>query len=111
MSSNKQPKWQRWEEILLVDMYFRIKNQELDIREECQKLSDLLRNNANITDCSNAYRNVAGIIMKYYNIQYEDTGEGLSASSRLDRQILKLYYEDNKQFQLELNDILKNELL
>ena len=39
----RQPNWKRWEVILLVDMYYRIKTEALDIAEECQELSTFLR--------------------------------------------------------------------
>lgn len=103
----RQPNWKRWEVILLVDMYYRIKNESLNVMDECQKLSSFLRrSNLDNSLQSSTYRNVRGIVMKYYNIQHLVEGIGLSARSKLDVEIVDYYNTDYDSFQQELNIIL-----
>ncbi len=104
----KQPNWKRWEEILLVDMYFRVAKDPDTLNEECEKLSKLLRrSNLDMALSSAVYRNVTGIQMKYQNIRHIVEGIGLSAHSRLDIEIVSLYQDDKDAFQNELKKILK----
>lgn len=102
----RQPNWKRWEVILLVDMYYRIKTEELDVAEECQKLSTFLRkSNLEMALKSLSYRNQEGITMKYQNIRHIVEGKGLSAHSRLDVEIVDLYNKDFNRFEAEKNAI------
>lgn len=103
----RQPNWKRWEVILLVDMYYRIKNESLDTREECEKLSTFLRkSNLDLALNSSSYRNVEGILMKYQNIRHIVEGRGLSAHSKLDAEIVELYNSNNEAFKKEINSVL-----
>ncbi len=105
----KQPNWERWEEILLVDMYYRLVDQPEKVRDECAKLSALLRQmNPDAAQTSPQYRNEKGIYMKYQNIRYLVEGVGLSRFSNLDYEIVQLYQNDKAKFESALNEIIKD---
>lgn len=102
----KNAKWTREEVILLVDMFFRIEEQGLSINDECEKLSVLLREmNPNLSSNDKTYRNLNGIMMKYQNIRYLVCNEGLSACSKLDKEIVDTFLQDRKKFDEELRKI------
>ena len=103
----RQPNWKRWEVILLVDMYFRIKSKSLDINEECKQLSSFLRrSNLDLALKSASYRNTEGILMKYQNIRHIVEGKGLSAHSKLDEEIVNLHNDSPEVFDREKTVIL-----
>lgn len=102
----RQPNWKRWE-VLLVDMYFRIKETNADPKEECRKLSSFLRkSNLTMAIDSPTYRNHEGVLMKYQNIRHLVEGVGLSAHSKMDVEIVDLYQNENEIFKYELKSIL-----
>jgi len=104
----RQPNWRRWEVILLVDMYYRIKTESLDIAEECKELSTFLRkSNLEMALKSQSYRNLEGIIMKYQNIRHIVEGKGLSAHSKLDIEIVDLYNTNRDRFNSEKKEIVE----
>lgn len=103
----KQPNWKRWEVILLVDMYYRVKDCPEKVSIECMKLSHFLRrSNLELALHSNEYRNYEGIRMKYQNIRHIVEGKGLSAHSKLDVEIVNYYEVDASSFRDEVNQIL-----
>lgn len=90
--------WEQEEEILLVDLYYELKQISASKEEMAQKikeLSELLRKRASILgyDVSDTYRNSTGLTMKLGNIQFIDTDEemGLSSASNFDREIVSAY--------------------
>lgn len=103
----RQPKWHRWEVLLLVNSYFKVKDKGIDWQKECARLSDLLRRYGANEDPD--YRNETGIRMKYLNIKYLDDGQGLSGYSMLDKEIFELYKNNYNLYLAELkmvNDLL-----
>ena len=103
----RQPNWKRWEVILLVDMYYRLKVKSLDVNEECKQLSLFLRrSNLDSALKSASYRNTEGILMKYQNIRHIVEGKGLSAHSKLDEEIVKLHNDSPEEFDAEKTEIL-----
>lgn len=102
----REPNWKRWEVVLLVDMYFKIKEDGLDVKEECQNLSYQLRQyNLDRSLVSETYRNVHGILMKYNNIRQIVEGTGLPGYSKLDTEIVALHQTNITAFAEELNKI------
>ncbi len=104
----RQPKWHRWETILLINSYFKIKDKGLDPKKECTRLSELLRQIGEHDEPT--YRNIEGVLMKYENIRYLDTGKGLSGYSQLDQEIFNLYKNNYAIYVEELkmvNDLLR----
>ncbi len=99
----RQPNWKRWEVILLVDLYYRVSENPSTVTEECEALSRFLRSSSlDYALKSKEYRNVKGVLMKYQNIRHIVEGIGLSAYSKLDAEIVKLYLENRDAFYDEL---------
>ncbi len=99
----RQPNWKRWEVILLVDLYYRVSENPSSITGECEALSRFLRSSSLDNALkSKEYRNVKGVLMKYQNIRHIVEGIGLSAYSKLDFEIVKLYQENRAVFNEEL---------
>lgn len=90
--------WEQEEEILLVDLYYELKQisaSKEEIAQKINELSELLRKRASILgyDVSDTYRNSTDLTMKLGNIQFIDTdGEmGLSAASNADIEMVSAY--------------------
>lgn len=108
--AKKQPKWEREEVVLLVTEYFRTRDLPRSEKEKSITfLNKFLRARAVFLglDIDDTYRNVKGIEMKFGNIQSLDKDKieegrvGLRAVSRLDREIVMEYYENENKIVVE----------
>lgn len=70
----RQPRWERDEVVLLVSEYFRTKDSVVERERSIEIVSKILRNRAIKKGISinQKYRNIAGITMKFGNIQALD---------------------------------------
>lgn len=97
--------WKPEEEILLVNLYFDLKQRGIAISEadeQIKSLSNTLSLYASKCgyEVDASFRNVTGIKMKLRNIEFIDTNgeKGLSAHSRLDKIVVDLYKSNNVKF-------------
>lgn len=102
----KNKSWSPEEEILLVNLYYNLKEQNISISSadvQVKELSKTLYNYAQSqgVKVNDTYRNVAGIKMKLHNIEYIDTkGKyGLPAASRIDKEAVALYKNNRIKFE------------
>ena len=100
----KNKSWKPEEELLLVNLYFDLKQKGIAIIEaddQIKSLSDTLSCYARKCgyEVDASFRNVTGIKMKLRNIEYLDTNgkKGLSAHSRLGK-IVDQYKTNNAKF-------------
>lgn len=108
----KNPPWDREEELLLVDLYFRLLANNIALQKADSQISDLsklLNRRAMLLkmDVSDTFRNVKGIKMKLGNIQFVDTfGKyGLSAVSQMDKEYVNKYKNNYSQFAKDTNAV------
>lgn len=101
----KNRSWKPEEELLLVNLYFDLKQKGIAITEaddQIKSLSDTLSRYARKCgyEVDPSFRNVTGIKMKFRNIEYIDTNgeKGLSAYSSLDKFVVNLYKCNNVKF-------------
>lgn len=101
----KNSSWKPEEELLLVNLYFDIKQKGIAITEADEQikwLSGVLVQYANERgyNVDDSFRNIAGIRMKLHNIEYIDTNgkKGLSAHSRLEQSVFDQYKSDKAKF-------------
>ena len=97
----KNPVWSEVEEVLLVDLFFRLTKYNIKINDADQEvavLSYILRSHAKFEwfDIGPTFRNEVGIKKKLLNLMYVDTqgAEGLSAYSKGD---LEMYNKFKKE--------------
>lgn len=96
-------KWEKEEEILLVDLYYQISDLSMEERKfRIKNLSFLLRKRAIILEVNidDAFRNITGINMKLQNIAFIDTeGKfGLSSYSKIDVETVELFKTNRFEF-------------
>ena len=98
----RQPKWEREEVVLLVSEYYRIKNlPKTEQKRSIEFISKLLRIRAEKLgmNVDERYRNIAGIKMKFGNMQALDKEEieaghlGLKNVSALEKKTVEEYNE------------------
>lgn len=95
----RQPRWERDEVVLLVSEYFRTKHSVVERERSIEIISKVLRNRAIKKGISinQKYRNIAGITMKFGNIQaldqkaIEEGHKGLTNVSLLEQTIVSEY--------------------
>ena len=110
----RNQKWSEEEVILLIDLYFDLKQSNTaitDAREEIHILSELLRKLAiiNGNDINETFRNENGITMKLNNIRYIDTlgNDGLSAYSDLDKNVYDQFVDNSDVMRIRAKSIYK----
>ena len=110
----KNSKWDDEEVVLLVDLYFQIKNNNIQankVKSQINSLSQILIKRAELLgyNISNTFRNDKGIKMKLANIQYIDTNGklGLSGASNKDREYVDKYNTDYNTF-VDFAESVKN---
>lgn len=96
-------RWDEYEVALLIDTYVRTIDMNIfEKTEVIKKLSDYLRQRAigNGIKIDDVFRNVIGITMRLSNIEYLFTRgkKGLSAYSRLDKELYELYNKNTDVF-------------
>lgn len=99
----------RYERVILIDAYMRIRNQPKSMWQvEIKKLSELYRNYAmqRGLKIDDSYRNVDGITMQIHDCVYIDSGgeRGLSGGANWMRNFMELYDSDPEAFQTILKD-------
>ncbi len=102
----KNKPWNVAEEILLVNLYYNLKTQNISINSadvQAEEFSKALHNYAHNrgVEVSDSYRNVTGIKMKLHNIEYIDTNGqyGLPDVSHLDKDTVTLYKNNRIKFE------------
>jgi DNA-directed RNA polymerase alpha subunit len=105
-------KWDIEEEVLLIDLYFKIKQGCIeDIESAIDDLSNKLNDRAKKLQikASINFRNTFGIKMKLQNLRYIDTkGEkGLSSNSKIDRFVMSIHSKHINSFNERLNNETK----
>lgn len=110
----RNPKWSEDEAILLVDLYFDIKDMDIDItdaKDEIRLLSKTLRKLAALNGdaISDTFRNENGITMQLHNVQYIDTSgkEGLSSVSDVQKSVYDKFICDYKSMRSRAKSIYK----
>jgi len=108
----KNPSWDSEEAILLVDLYYELKENNISIQKadnQILELSKLLSRRAISLgmEISHTFRNVKGIRMKLGNIQFVDTNGnlGLSGFSINDRVYVAEYQNDHNAFKKRVADV------
>ena len=109
----KRIDWTVEEMVAMVDLYYRYKADEItDLEEKLAELSRKLVHRAEMLhiDHDEKYRNINGMRMIFENVRYIDTNglEGLSGSSRMVNEIVKIYHENRIVFDMILKDFNKN---
>lgn len=104
-------KWELEEEVLLVELYYKMKKGAIEnIDCEVNALSILLNARADKLRLQkdDKFRNSVGIKMKLQNLTYIDTdGEkGLSSHSAMDVKIMYMYSNNHDQF-IKIHDYIK----
>ena len=98
----KQPRWNKYEVVLLMDTFVNIEQGKLSRQEAVLKLSECLRRYAlnNGEKVDEQYRNISGIGMKIENIRfiYSNGNNGLARHSKLETEIVSLYKENQKVY-------------
>lgn len=102
--------WTMEEEIILVELYFRIR--EMNIVEKkiyINAVSNILKNRAQLLDLKTEtyFRNLTGIEMKLLNIEFIETNgqKGLSSVSYIDKRAFNLFVEESREFRRLFNEI------
>lgn len=102
----KNKSWSPEEEILLVNLYYNLKQQKTSINSadvQVEELSKILYKFAHSQgiEVNDSYRNATGIKMKLHNIEYIDTNGkfGLPAVSRMDKEAVSLYKNNRIKFE------------
>lgn len=102
--------WDCYETALLLDAYERSMDGS-DIDAEAKMLSITLRNLAIHRGflIDDTYRNVNGIRMKLFNVQYVFTNgrRGLSNPSKMIRYVYELYKNDYAKYQMILKEAIR----
>lgn len=98
----RQPAWDQYETALLIEAYINITNEPSSRKATVHGLSQTLRERAvkNGKLIDNVYRNVNGINLRLYEIQYLflDNGRGITKTSRLFKNMVNLYKNDKSEF-------------
>ena len=102
--------WQEDEVILLVDLYYTLKNENMSSSvQEVVELSEILNKRAEKSAIikDDKYRNPTGIAMKLQNIRYIDTnGEfGLQGASQLDYSVMNKYHNNLEKLHIDALNI------
>lgn len=99
----RNPKWDRDELILALDLYFKLKDKESSyVKHEIKELSSLLRDigRKKIGAINSNYRNFSSVQMKLANFRSIDpdyNGKGLESFSNMDQKIWNEFsYDKNK---------------
>lgn len=117
INNKKQPKWNKYETILLMDTFINIekgmKKRQIAILELSNCLRDYAINNG--LKINEKYRNLSGISMKLENIRYIYTNGqcGLAGYSKIEKEIVSLYLEKPTAFKdmlLYAKQIYNNEI-
>lgn len=96
-------KWKLQEEVLLVDLYYKIKNGSFsNLDNEIDNLSSILKKRAELLrqNIDDKFRNSTGIKMKLHNVDFVNSNgkSGLSAYSLLDKEVVNMYKNNKKKF-------------
>lgn len=98
----RQPNWDEYEAAVLIDSYFRMKNEGIPKSDIVSYVSKTLRQRAKDQgkNIDSRFRNHDGISMRLSELDYIESNskEGLSNTSVLFRQMLALYHDDYKAF-------------
>lgn len=98
----RQPNWSQREAVLLVEAYWKIKDNKSSRRAVISELSTELRSHARTHGITidETYRNENGISMRLGELEYLFSGEGvgLKNTSDLFREIVELYKSDYSEF-------------
>ena len=100
MGPRKQPAWTKDECILALDLYFRLEPARLSPDDPAVvELSNLLRRLPHHLDRGDPtlFRNPNGVQMTLLNFRYLDTGRGLSAVSRMARDVYNQFRNDRNR--------------
>ena len=110
----KNLSWDREEEVLLVTLFFLLKNNMANkdkVNDALSQLSSLLRKRSELlgNTVDETFRNFTGVNMKFGNIYYivSDGKKGLSSFSSLDKEIVEEYISDPTNIEKEANSICK----
>jgi len=99
----RQPKWDQYEAALLIEAYWKTKENKLSRRAVFTTLSEALRLRASSRGVviDETYRNENGINMRLGELDYlfSDDGIGLKNTSDLFRQMVQLYKNDYKGYE------------
>ena len=95
----RQPKWNKYEAALLIESYWKIKDDNSQRNTIIASLSSTLRNRASF-EIDDTFRNESGISMRLGELDYLFTGGavGLKNTSELFREMVKMYCDDRDSF-------------
>ncbi len=100
--------WDKYETVLLIDLYFQIERGEVSRQDGVSKLSNILRQMAveQGLEIDEIYRNENGISLRLYELQYLFTdGEfGVERTSKLFKEYVNLYLYDKASFNSVLEE-------
>lgn len=101
----RQPKWDKYETVLLIEAYWKIKEDQEQRSTIISELSNTLRNRANY-EIDATFRNENGINMRLGELDYlfSDGKVGLKNTSELFREMVEMYLDDRKGFMQILSE-------
>ena len=109
----RQPYWDEYEAAVLIDSYFRMKNEGVPKSDIVSYVSKTLRQRAKNhgKNIDSRFRNHDGISMRLSELDYIESNskEGLSNTSELFRRMLALYHNDYNAFAKILDDSLQKQ--
>ena len=110
----KNPTWDREEVVLLVTLFFLLKNNMADkekVNNTLSQLSSFLNKRAVLlgNNVDETFRNYTGVNMKFSNIYYivSNGKKGLSSFSSLDKEVVEEYMSDSTKIEKEAAMICK----
>jgi 5-methylcytosine-specific restriction protein A len=99
VGKRNNPNWIRDEELLLVDLYLAFREKKIPGSRHAKviELSRLLTQMPWHSRRTLTFRNAAGIALKLQNLKSIETGQGMSNSSAMDRQVLSEFVDQPAQ--------------
>lgn len=105
---NRQPPWNVYEAVLLIEAYLKVVEKKMTRKEAVKKVSIQLRNRAKNEGLviDDTFRNENGINMRFGELEYLFSGgdTGLKNTSALFRDMVKLYHKDNSRYCMLLEE-------
>ena len=113
----RQPQWDIYEAIILVDEYQKVKEKRIDRNEAIKRVSNVLRERQlkKGIEIGETFRNENGIRMRFGELDciYSDGEKGLKNTSKLFREVVELYQTDREKclMMIEETNPLEEEIL